>query len=145
MHNERSPFWRIPPPPPVSPTGLPGVVLPSLWMSGSLYELWTKIPTGSPVATDGLMGKAARLGSAVDGHLLCEGAAAVCVMCCTSSCPLLAVLSSVWHKGKMEERFLHVNRCSFLELLGLWQQETTNVSSILCPNNHLPIGVWSYP
>lgn len=63
--------------------------------------------------------KPPRLSSAADGHLLCEEAAAVWVMRCTSSCPLLAGLLP----GEMKQRFLHVNRCLHLKLLGLWQQE----------------------
>lgn len=85
-------FWQPSPPP-----HLPGVV--SLWMSGSFYELWTMIPTGSPVATDGLEGKAAHLSMMSKGICIVWGDAVVCVKCCMSSCPLCTMLVSGYNKG----------------------------------------------
>lgn len=75
MHNEMR--WLIlatPYPPPAW-----GCLSLSLSMSGSFYELWTMIPTGSPVAADGLEGKAAHLSSDVEGHLHCmRGSSCLC-------------------------------------------------------------------
>lgn len=86
------------------------------------------------MATDGLMGKAARLGSAVDGHLLCEGS-------CSCLCNVLHVLLPFASLVVARLNGAEITACEQVLVFKIPRfvaKGTTNVSVILRQNKALP-------